>query len=932
LAGIKLKELNDPMNGAQLMIGAFVLDCEAMELCREGQKVPIGGRACRILHALALQPGHVVSVPALMEAAWPGLQVEDVNLRVQISALRKALGEGTGEDPSIKTIPREGYVLVLPRSPEELSRTRGPWKTLAVPRLLNPLIGRSCELNDLSTLLTRHRIVTITGSAGIGKTSLALAAAARWMEDGEASVFVDLAVPMTSADVPDKVFAALEIDDRPQDLTAGIVRALRSEKLLLVLDNCEHILDGVAAMAQALAAGTAEVTVLATSRESLDVSGEHVFVLDPLPYAPAGARLSADTARTFPAIELFVTSARARGQMFPIHDGNASQVAEICRRLDGIPLAIQLAAASCSVMTVGELARGLDNRFTLLNRGERTSLPQHRTLRAALDWGFDLLSADEVIVFRGLGIFRNPFTMSDAEQVVGIGLSGATPFADLVAMLVAKSLVAVDVNVEPAKLRLLETTREYALMKLEESGDRTRLAERHAHNIMDRLLSAQGASTKEKKAVFASLVDDWRGAHDYALETRQRSLALTLLRQAIAMSELKMGPEFATRVDATFESCGQSVTPEENRDELVIRLFYSNTIAHGINIDLLSMYERVKSCSQRALEIARAHALLPEQLEALWTLIFSATGRSDMVDLRRSVDYFSATASQLDDSSALLSSLRLQGVAAYWSGHFLPALEFLDAAIVTFERVGAPNLIHGFAHLPSALTMRALTHWSLGNFDTAHADVALAGKIAEEIDHAPTVRWVHLVGSIPIAVWCGDWYRARELRNAIDALAVEYSNPGWSRDMNYWETAICALENNFGSYDSRQIAWDSPTPWQSDIQTSMHCGFHRPADLARIQNSPDLWCAAEHYRAAGEQLTAAGYANAEATERLFLTALEVSERQRAMAWEIRARISLARHYQTVGKTKQSASMLHPIVERFAKDSLNPDVRLAWDML
>ena len=150
--------------------------------------------------------------------------------------------------------------------------------------------------------------------------------------------------------------------------------------------------------------------------------------------------------------------------------------------------------------------------------------------------------------------------------------------------------------------------------------------------------------------------------------------------------------------------------------------------------------------------------------------------------------------------------------------------------------------------------------------------------------------------------------------------------------MNYWETAICALENNFGSYDSRQIAWDSPTPWQSDIQTSMHCGFHRPADLARIQNSPDLWCAAEHYRAAGEQLTAAGYANAEATERLFLTALEVSERQRAMAWEIRARISLARHYQTVGKTKQSASMLHPIVERFAKDSLNPDVRLAWDML
>lgn len=920
------------MNGAQLMIGAFVLDCEAMELCRQGQKVPLGGRACRILHALAMQPGHVVSVPALMEAAWPGLQVEDVNLRVQISALRKALGEGTGEDPSIKTIPREGYVLVLPRKPEELSRIREPWKTLAVPRLLNPLIGRSCELNDLSTLLTRHRIVTITGSAGIGKTSLALAAAARWMEDGEASVFVDLAVPMTSADVPDKVFAALEIVDRPQDLTAGIVRALRSEKLLLVLDNCEHVLDGVAAMAQALAAGTAEVTVLATSRESLDVSGEHVFVLDPLPYAPAGARLSADTARTFPAIELFVTSARARGQTFPIHDGNASQVAEICRRLDGIPLAIQLAAASCSVMTVGELARGLDNRFTLLNRGERTALPRHRTLRAALDWSFDLLSKDEAIVLCGLGIFRNAFTMSHAEQVVGTGLSGSTPFADLVAMLVAKSLVVVDVESEPASFRLLETTREYALAKLEESKDRDSLAERHAQNTVARFPSAPPGSEKEKNEIFRRLIDDWKGAHDFALDTRQRSLALTLLRQATAMSELNMGPEFATRVDTTLELCGQSVTPAENLDELVVRIFFSNTISRVANVDLLSMYERVKDCSSRALEIARAHALLPEQLEALWTLIYSATGRSDMRDLQDSVNSFAETALKLGDSSALLSSVRLQGVAAYWSGRLLCALEFTDAAIATSERSEAPDIIHGFAHMPSALTMRARTNWLLGNFEAAIVDMELAESIVEEIGHLPSRNWVRLVGSVPIAIWSGNWNRARELLASAVQFAIEHSVPGWSRDLHYWEAAITSLEGNRGSYGARPLAWDAPTPWQADMQSSLYCGFHRPADLERVEKIPDLWCAAEHFRSAGEQLLAITSADAGPAERLLLTALEISERQGAVAWEIRARISLARHYRANGKTKPSASMLHPIVERFAKDSLNPDVRLAWDML
>ena len=781
------------MNGAQLIIGPFELDCEAMELCRQGEKVPLGGRACRVLHELARRPGQVVSVPNLMEAAWPGLQVEEVNLRVQISALRKALRQGAGEQPSIRTIPREGYVLVMPRKQGESSQTGAPCKSLFVPRLLSPLIGRSSELNELSALLAFHRIVTISGAAGIGKTSLALAATARWSENGGTSVFVDLAVPMKSADVPGKVFAALEIEERPQDLTAGIVRALRSETLLLVLDNCEHVLDGVSALAQALAAGTGGVTVLATSREALDVSGEHVFVLNPLPYAPAGVRLGADSARTFPAIELFIASARARGQTFPIHDGNASHIAEICRRLDGIPLAIQLAAASCSVMTVGELARGLDNRFTLLNRGERTALPRHRTLRAALDWSFDLLSEEEARVLCGLGIFRNAFTMSHAEQVVGAGLSGSTPFADLVAMLVAKSLVVVDVESEPASFRLLETTREYALAKLEQSNDHDSLAERHAQNTVARFPYAPPGSEKEKNEIFRRLIDDWRGAHDFALDTRQRSLALTLLRQATLMSELNMGPEFATRVDATLELCGQSVTPAENLDELVVRIFYSSTISRVGNVDLLSMYERVKDCSSRALEIARAHALLPEQLEALWTLMYSATGRSDMQDLQDSVNSFAEIALKLGDSSALLSSVRLQGVAAYWSGRLLCALEFMDAAISSSKRLEAPDIIHGFAHIPSALTMRARTNWLLGNFDAAIVDMELAESVGEEIGHLPSRNWVRLIGSFPIAIWSGNWNKARELLAEAVQLAIEHSIPGWSRDLHYWEAAITAL-------------------------------------------------------------------------------------------------------------------------------------------
>ena len=393
-----------------------------------------------------------------------------------------------------------------------------------------------------------------------------------------------------------------------------------------------------------------------------------------------------------------------------------------------------------------------------------------------------------------------------------------------------------------------------------------------------------------------------------------------------------MGPEFATRVDATFERCGLAMTQSENLDELAIRIFYSNTIARGINIDLLSMYERVKACSLRALEIARTHALLPEQLAALWTLIYSATGRSDMGDLQKNTDLFASTALQLGDTPARLSSIRLQGVAAYWSGHFRPSLEYLSSAIAAFERAQAPSLIHGFAHLPSALTMRARTHWALGNFDAATEDMVLAERVAEEIGHAPTRQWVCLVGSIPIAIWSGDWRRARQHRNLVDARALEYSNPGWSRDMNYWEVAISALERSCGSYGSPPIDWDSPTPWQADMQSAMHCGFHRPEDLARVQKNPNLWCAAEHYRAAGEQYLATRSGDVQSGAKMLWAALEISQRQGALAWEIRSRISLARHYGADGDRRKTAAMLQPILDRFAKDSVNADVRLAWKML
>ncbi|WP_156255035.1 ATP-binding protein [Sandarakinorhabdus oryzae] len=917
------------MASAQIKIGSVVLDCEAMELHRDGRKLPLGARACRILHALAKRPGQIVSASELMSAAWPNMIVEDVNLRVQIASIRKILSSNDCTAVSIKTVPREGYVLVASRGPADGDAVASGSRPFSIPRLLAPLIGRSEALSTVSSLMTENRIVTITGAAGIGKTSLALAAAGEWASAGRETAFVDLAAPMSSSQVAGKVYTALELDSRPQDVIAGIVRALKSRQLLLVIDNCEHVLEGVAETVRAIATGTDGVTILATSRESLNVAGEHVFPLGPLSYASSRERLNAATARTFPAIELFASSARARGQEFPVHDGNASHVAEICRRLDGIPLAIKLAAASCSIMTVGELARGLDDRFAFLTHGERSALPHHRTLQAAIDWGYDLLSESEARVFRGLGAFRNAFSLSDAQEVAGGPSLGPAAFADAMASLVAKSLVATDLATEPATFRLLETNRIYALLKLEELGERESVAQRHALYTLKRLVSANAMARADGIAMFRRLVDDWRGAHDHAVGSGQHGLALSLLRQAIAVSELHMGSEFVARADATFALADENQSRQADLDELAIRIFYAMTISQVVSIVLPSSYARIADSSRRALHLAKTYDLFPEQLNVLWTLIYSATGRADMHELRRATDEFVRTASLLGDAPALATAGRVEGGAAFWLGDFDRSLQTTTRSIANPRAGRHSRMPEVFAHYPAALTMRALALWATGRFEEARTDIEMAATVAEEIRHAPTKRWLHVVGRIPIAVWSGEFELSRRLLGEIDQLATETSNPGWVTDLHNWELAISALEETGGSYGSPSMAWRAPTPWQADMQTTMHCCFHRPSDMARIKLNGDHWCAAEHFRAAGEQLLGARSPDYAEVKRLFLAALAIADRQNAVAWQIRARVSLARLYRMSGDPGQIAQILQPVFDSFASDSLNADVRIAW---
>lgn len=520
--------------------GPFRLDRARRLLTRERASVPLGGRAFEILLVLVRHAPEVVGKATLFQQVWPGTFIEESTLRYHLSTLRKALGDGKDGSRYISTASGIGYCFVAPLSYPLTVETGQPGARSDVAGAVRPpdtnlplrvteIVGREHELAELGDWLTRSRLVTLVGPGGVGKTRLAVELGWRMQGDFAAGVWlIDLA-PLNDQDaVASTAAATLGVSVTKTGATVdSIIAALGKTRPLLIFDNCEHLAEAAAALIKTLLERAPGVSILATSQKSFQLAAERVYDLDPLEVPLAGAV----EVRGFAAVELFARRGRAADRLFALTEDNGAAVGEICRQLDGLPLALEMAAGRLRMLGVEGLLRGLGDRLTLL-KGTAESGVRHGSLHGMLAWSHSLLAPFDQRVFRRLAALPGGFSLEAAVAVAGENDGERWAVVDALGRLIDQSLVTLERG-EPARYRLLETLRLYAVDKLWEAGEAEVMAERHARHFVTVFDEAdacwEATPDPDWLARYQPELGHLRAALDWALaapERRQIALAL----------------------------------------------------------------------------------------------------------------------------------------------------------------------------------------------------------------------------------------------------------------------------------------------------------------------------------------------------------------------------------------------------------------------
>ena len=589
-----------------------------------------------------------------------------------------------------------------------------------LPQQLTSLVGRESDVSEIKGLLGEHRLVTLVGSGGVGKTRCALQVGAELLESFRDGVwFVDLA-PLTDpsliSNVIGAVFGLQEQTALP--MLAALAGHLKNKKLLLVIDNCEHLVHEAATTVEALLRGCSGVSVLATSREVLGITGERIYRMPSLTFPESAKGLTAQTALSFGAVALFDARAHSVNPQYNLTDQTATTVADICRRLDGIPLAIELAAARVKVLSVAHLAQRLDERFKILTGGSRTALPRQQTMRALIDWSYDLLPELEQKLFRSLSVFAGSFGLDAATAVCADDASQHVEVLDTLTSLVDKSLLQTDQSDDSVRYRMLESTRQYAHEKLAQSGEYDPIVRRHAHTYL--------AISEELDRVWDATPDrEWFARAEPEMENWRSSIVWSLspggdanIGQRLAVA--RCWQEFARMEGRRYVRTALELASAGAPDELAGTL----EIAASKIDSLLLQFKSSLGSAQRALAIFKDIVNAEEgtaeaQLCAGRALV--CLGRPDEGEplLQQALDWFRTG----KDYKATANTLFSLGYARALQGDMPAARELLTEAADLYEKTGAE------ARLPAVLSLLAESEFRTGAAATA-IDLAMRGLSA----------------------------------------------------------------------------------------------------------------------------------------------------------------------------------------------------------
>ncbi|WP_394846725.1 helix-turn-helix transcriptional regulator [Pendulispora brunnea] len=900
------------VSGVGYAFGEFRFSPEARNLSLWGESLHLGSRALGILRVLVERAGSVVTVDELLTLVWPDTTVEETNLRVQIAALRKVFARGEQGRGAIETVPR-GYRFTLPvsRWADDSSEAESPAEhTDNLPAVLATTVGRAETIARLARLLTEQRLVTICGPGGVGKTTVAIEVARHCLPRfADGICFVDFSSIADPGLVTSAIASALGVAVHSNEPMAGVFSYLHKKRMLLLLDTCEHVVDAVASSVELLLSQLSHLRILATSREVLRATGEWAYRLPSLSHPTHPDGLTAADALSYSAVDLFVQCARATCDQFELQDANAAVVAAICHRLDGMPLAIEFAAARVGELALREISARLDDRFNTLTRGRRTALPRHKTLAATLEWSYQLLPREEQAMLRQLSVFRGRFTADAALAVAGTRWARSTALTYL-SNLFSKSLLTVDVGGEAPLYRLLDTTRAFAAeQRTAEEWHEASL--RHATHMLASLkefdIDYESGDDRDWTEHHRTLIDDLRGAIAWALsESGSRDLGLQLIGNALQICyALSLFDECARRLKGVLEA-----TPETPvTDPLALGRVWQ-MYGHAM-WQTAEPIQTVIGAFRTTLELARNAGSIEQQRQALFSLHLAFAQNGDYAQCLSVAKEYASIAKTFSSFGVALRHQRMMAVALHGTGEQEGARAYV-AQMLTDEAdpagKGRPRGIRVSTCVAIRPTLARIL-WLQGYPEQAWECACNGVERARAIDQPLQVAWAIAFGVVPVACWMGKIAEAKEFADLLLATSLEHS-----LILNYrFGQAYQAVLD--GTFDA---GGEPPGgPYLADLVATMDEGAATEAALMRGEHGSETWCTAEMLRIRAARLLAQGDADDDA-EALLQRSLDVARRQKALAWELRTATTLAELWQRRSRRTDALEVLSPVYERFTE--------------